>query len=170
MTIVARSTVFLVVDTSVRGVAPCGVVRGHNVAVNAGRRVIAYKIGMRPEQIHKQSAEAAYDARYNQQTHLLSIREPVFKSKEIFQLHSLLVFGVQYTNKTLNFQIFFHFSGENDDNSQILLFHTAVFHLFALLVVLLALANGGLGQGDADYGCTVKAAGDGIVERVHVVG
>ena len=74
VTIVARSTVFLVVDTAVRGVAPCGVVSGHNVAVNAGRRVIAYKIGMRPKQIHKQSAEAAYDARYNQQTHLLSIR------------------------------------------------------------------------------------------------
>ena len=74
MTIIAGGTILMIVDTSVRGVAPCGVIRGHNMAVNACRRVIAYKIGMRPEQIHKQSTEAAYDARYNQQTHLLSIR------------------------------------------------------------------------------------------------
>ena len=72
MTIVARGTVLLIVDTSVRGVAPRGIVRCHDVAVDAGRRVIAHKISMRPEQIHKQSAEAAYDARYYQQTHLRS--------------------------------------------------------------------------------------------------
>ena len=74
VTIIAGGTVLMIVDSPVRGVAPCGIVGGHNVTVNAGRRVVAYKIGMRPEQIHKQSAEAAYDARYNQQTHLLSIR------------------------------------------------------------------------------------------------
>ena len=74
MTIIAGSTVLMVVDTSVRGVAPRSIIRCHNMTVNAGRRVVAYKIGMCPEQIHKQSAEAAHDARYNQQTHLLSIR------------------------------------------------------------------------------------------------
>ena len=74
VTIIARGTVRLLVDTSVRGVAPRSIVRCHDVAVDAGRRVVAYKISMRPEQIHKQSAEAAYDARYHQQTHLLSIR------------------------------------------------------------------------------------------------
>ena len=79
MTIVARGTVLLIVDSSVRGVAPCGVVWGHNVAVNASRRVIAYKIGMRPEQIHKQSAKSAYNTRHNQQTYLLPIGKPVFQ-------------------------------------------------------------------------------------------
>ena len=74
MAIITRSTIRVVVDTSVRGVAPRSVVRRHDVTVDACRRVVAYKISMRPEQIHKQSAEAAYDARYNQQTHLLSIR------------------------------------------------------------------------------------------------
>ena len=53
MTIIAGSTVRMIVDTSVRGVAPCGVVGGHNVTVYTGRGVVAYKIGMRPEQIHK---------------------------------------------------------------------------------------------------------------------
>ena len=72
--VVTGGTVLLMVDTSVRRVAPRGVVRCHDVAVDAGRRVVAYKIGMRPEQIHKQSAEAAHDARYHQQTYLLSIR------------------------------------------------------------------------------------------------
>ncbi len=74
VTIITGGTVRLLVDTSVRGVAPCSIVRCHDVAVDTGRRVVAYKISMRPEQIHKQSAEAAYDARYHQQTHLLSIR------------------------------------------------------------------------------------------------
>jgi len=65
VTVIAGGTIRLIVDTSVRGVAPRSVVRCHDVAVDAGRRVIAHKISMRPEQIHKQSAEAAYDTRYN---------------------------------------------------------------------------------------------------------
>ena len=73
MTVIAGGTIRLLVDTSVRRVAPRSIIRSHDVAVDASRRVIAHKISMRPEQIHKQSAEAAHDARYHQQTHLLSI-------------------------------------------------------------------------------------------------
>ena len=65
--------------SSVRGMAPRGIVRCHDVAVDAGRRVIAHEIGMRPEQIHKQSAKTTYNASHNQQAHLLTIGEPVFK-------------------------------------------------------------------------------------------
>ena len=53
MTIITGGTVLLVVDTSMRGVAPSSIVRCHDVAVDACRRVVAYKISMRPEQIHK---------------------------------------------------------------------------------------------------------------------
>ena len=71
VTVVAGGTILLVVDASVRRVAPRGVVRCHDVAVDAGRRVITYKIGMRPEQIHKQSAKAANNARHHNQSYLL---------------------------------------------------------------------------------------------------
>ena len=43
VTVVARGI------TSVRGMAPRSVVRCHDMAVDAGRRVIAYEISMRPE-------------------------------------------------------------------------------------------------------------------------
>ena len=74
MTVIAGGTIRLMVYTSVRRVAPRSIIRCHDVAVDAGRRVVTYKISMRPEQIHKQSAEAAYDTRNHQQTHLLTIR------------------------------------------------------------------------------------------------
>ena len=39
-----------------------------------------------------------------------------------------------------------------------------------MLVVLLALADGRLGEGDAHHGRPFKTAGDGGVEGVHVLG
>lgn len=49
------------------------------------------------------------------------------------------------------------------------LLHAAEFHLFALVVVLLALAGWGCGEADTDYGCAVKGAGDSLVEGGHVL-
>ena len=43
-------------------------------------------------------------------------------------------------------------------------------HLLTLFVVLLALANRRLGQSDAHHDRPFKAAGNGIVESVHVLG
>ena len=51
---------------SMRGVTPRGVIRCHDVTVDAGRRIIAYEIGMRTKQIHKQSAESAYHTCHDQ--------------------------------------------------------------------------------------------------------
>ena len=67
MAVVTRSV------SSMRGMAPRGIVRCHDVAVDAGRRVVAHEIGMRPEQIHKQSAKTTYDARHNQQAYFLPV-------------------------------------------------------------------------------------------------
>ena len=65
--------------TSMRGMAPRSIVRCHDVAVDAGRRVVTHEIGMGTEQIHKQSAQSHNDASHNQQSHLLTIGEPIFK-------------------------------------------------------------------------------------------
>ena len=51
---------------------------GHDVAVDACRRIVANKISMRPEQIHKQPAESAYHTRHKQQTYFLPVREFIF--------------------------------------------------------------------------------------------
>ena len=67
MTVITRGV------ASMAGVAPRGLVRCHDVAVDAGRRVVAHKIGMRPEQVHKQSTESADHSRHYQQSYFLPI-------------------------------------------------------------------------------------------------
>jgi hypothetical protein len=42
-------------------------------------------------------------------------------------------------------------------------------HFFSLFVILLALTNRRFSQGDAHYGSPFKAAGNSIIESIHVV-
>ena len=52
----------------------------------------------------------------------------------------------------------------------IISFHSLPFHFFALLVILLTLAGGRLSESYLYYSCSFQAAGDGIIEGIHVLG
>ena len=72
---------------SMRGMAPCGIVGRHDVAVDACRRIIG-DIGVRPEQIHEQSAQAHQDAGTDDKTDFLLIREAILQCfQSICDLH-----------------------------------------------------------------------------------
>ena len=73
--------------TAMRGMAPCGIIWRHDVTVHAGRRVIG-DIGMRPEQIHEQSAQTHQEACSNKESNLLLIREATLQCfQSISDLH-----------------------------------------------------------------------------------
>ncbi len=72
---------------SMRGMAPCGIIRRNNLAVNQSRRVIG-DLGVRTEKINAQSAQAHQDACANQKSDFLLIGETVLQRfQSINNLH-----------------------------------------------------------------------------------
>ena len=51
-----------------------------------------------------------------------------------------------------------------------ILFHSSIFELLTMLVILLTLAGRWCSEGYLHHSCLFQAAGDGIVESIHVFG
>ena len=49
------------------------------------------------------------------------------------------------------------------------LFHSSPFHLFSLFVILFALTNGRLSEGNLNHCRSFKTTGNGIIKSIHVV-